>query len=428
VPSRLVVDLHIHSRFAIGCSRDLTLETLGRAANAKGIDVLATGDFTHPGWFAELSAGLVETNDGVYRGPAGGRFLLGTEIACVWQSHGRGRRVHVLLLAPALNAAAKFGAAIGRYARLESDGRPLVRLSAEQLAALAWSVDEQFVIIPAHIWTPYFGMYGSKSGFDTMEECFGTAAGGIRVVETGLSSDPAMNWGVRDLSTRVIVSFSDAHSAGSLGRELTILNADPDYGSIRTSLLGGRVLETVEFFPEHGKYHLDGHSRCGVRLWPEEADKSDGRCPRCRRPITRGVLHRVEQLSESSPVVRQRGGLVYGPPGRSPFRSLVPLDELVAYAAGSGRTTRGVKETTSALVHELGSELDILTRVPASDIERVCDRASVRTRRPRTRAAASGTLGRRVAAAIVAVRERRVQIDPGYDGAYGAVTPLIDKQ
>jgi DNA helicase-2/ATP-dependent DNA helicase PcrA len=428
VPSRLVVDFHVHSRFAIGCSRDLTLETLGRAAKAKGIDVLATGDFTHLGWFAELSAGLVETNDGVYRGPAGGRFLLGTEIACVWQSHGRGRRVHVLVLAPGLDDAARLSRAIAGYARLESDGRPAVRLSAEELATVAWSVDEEFVIIPAHVWTPYFGMYGSKSGFDTVEGCFGAAAGGIRVVETGLSSDPAMNWGVRDLSTRAIVSFSDAHSTGSLGREMTILNADPNYGSIRTALLEGRIVETVEFFPEHGKYHLDGHSRCGVRLWPAERSNGDGRCPRCRRPITKGVLHRVEQLLESSPVVRHGGGLVYGPPGRPPFRSLVPLDELVAYAAGSGRTTRRVKETTTALVDEFGSELNILTRVPASEIETVCDRASEKTRLRRTLVTASKPLGPLIAEAIVAVRERRVQIDPGYDGTYGTVTPLIDQR
>jgi uncharacterized protein (TIGR00375 family) len=426
VSSRLVVDLHVHSRFAIGCSRDLSLETLGRAATAKGIDILATGDFTHPGWFAELTAGLLESGDGVYEGPGGGKFVLGAEIACVWKVSGRGRRVHVLVLAPGLEAAARFGAALSAHARLESDGRPTVRLSAGQLTDLARATDDRFEIIPAHIWTPYFGMYGSKSGFDTIQECFGAASSGIRAVETGLSSDPAMNWGVSDLSARVILSFSDAHSPGSVGRELTVLDANPDYRSIRAAISDGRVLETVEFFPEHGKYHLDGHSACGVRLWPEETAKGEGKCPRCRRPIMRGVLHRVEQLSGPAPAVSHSGGLVYGPDGRPPFRSLVPLDELVASAVGRNRGTVIVRRTCQMLVNEFGNELHVLTRASPADIEAACDRTAVKAERSSRRTGGHERVGRLVAEAIVAVRERRVRIDPGYDGAYGSVTPLTN--
>jgi uncharacterized protein (TIGR00375 family) len=385
------------------------VDSLARAAAFKGIDVLATGDFTHPAWFAELRTGLTEAADGVYRGSGGGHFILGTEIACVWRSGERGRRVHVLLLAPDLDAAEKFTATVAKYARLESDGRPVTGLPAEQLAQIAWGADDRFIVMPAHIWTPWYGMYGSKSGFDTVEECFGAAARHIHAVETGLSSDPAMNWRVSDLDGRAILSFSDAHSAPSLGRELTVLDANVDYASIRSALMDGRVLETVEFFPEHGKYHLDGHSKCGVRLLPSESAASDGRCSQCGRLITLGVLNRVEQLADRAEApCRIEKGLVSGPVGRPPFRSLVPLEELVSFALGRGRASQGVRAACERLVSEFGNELAVLTTANAEDIERVLPN------RPESE----------IARAVVAVRQRRVRIDPGYDGAYGTVTPL----
>lgn len=405
----LVIDLHVHSRFAIGCSRGLNLDSLARAAAFKGIDVLSTGDFTHPAWFAELRAGLTEVAEGVYRGPAGGQFILGTEIACVWRSGDRGRRVHVLLIAPNLAAVEKLNRALSTMARLESDGRPMIKLSAEHLAGIAWDVDDRFVVIPAHVWTPWYGMYGSKSGFDSVEECFGTAAKQIRAIETGLSSDPVMNWRVSDLDGRTIVSFSDAHSPGNLGRELTVLDAEVDYRSIRSALVDSHVLETVEFFPEHGKYHLDGHSKCGMRLLPSQSAAGDGRCSKCGRLITLGVLNRVDQLADRPEAPRRvEKGLVRGPEGKPPFRSLVPLEELVSWALGKGRASQGVRTACQTLVNEFGNELAVLTSVAAEDIERTLPNRS----------------GSKIARAVVAVRERRVSIDPGYDGTYGTVTPL----
>lgn len=404
--SRLVVDLHTHSRFAIGCSKFLTLETLGKAARTKGIDFLSTGDFTHPAWFKELKAELTESAAGVYSGPDGGLFILGAEIACVWRTGSRGRRVHVLLLAPNLSAVEGFNRRLGAYARLESDGRPITSLSAESLAHLAWEADENFVVIPAHIWTPWYGMYGSKSGVDSVEECFGKAAPRVQAVETGLSSDPAMNWRVSDLDGRSIVSFSDAHSPEKLGRELTVLQAAPTYASIRSALLTGRILETIEFFPEHGKYHLDGHTKCGVRLYPAESAGTDGRCKKCRRPLTLGVVNRNEKLSDRpEEAVRLIDGLVHGPAGRPPYRRLVPLAELVAWAHGVGSGALRVRRTCGDLVQEFGDELTVLRDASGDDLARVA--------------------GEEISGAIVAVREGRVQIDPGYDGTYGKVTPVI---
>ncbi|MBI4306389.1 MAG: DNA helicase UvrD [Chloroflexi bacterium] len=407
---RLVVDLHTHSRFAIGCSSALTLESLSRGAWAKGIDVLATGDFTHPAWLAELKSGLKPVEEGVFESALGCQFVLGAEVASIWSAGGRGRRVHSLLLAPGFPAVDRFNARLAKYTRLESDGRPMTKLSAGELARMAWDVDERFVVMPAHVWTPWYGMYGSKSGFDSIEECFGEASSGIRAIETGLSSDPAMNWRFSDLDGRVILSFSDAHSPANLGREVTMLDADASYESIRTAIECGGVLETVEFFPEHGKYHLDGHSKCGVRLLPAESAATDGRCAQCGRLITLGVVNRVEQLADKPEYVsRASDGLIRGPEGRPPFRRIVPLEELIAWGLGTRRVTKGVQKVYSTLLGEFGNELSILIGVPEADLEAV-----------------GAGVGYDIARAIIAVRKGRVQIDPGYDGAYGTVTPILD--
>ena len=403
---RTVADLHLHSRFSMSTSRGLSLATLASAAREKGIDLLATGDFTHPAWFEELSASLVEAGEGVYE-TGGVRFVLGTEVSCIWPQAGRGRRVHLLVFAPGFDAAAGVSRALAQHARLESDGRPMLKLPARDLAALVWDVDAACMVIPAHIWTPWYGAYGSKSGFDSLEECFGDMAAGIHAIETGLSSDPAMNWLVPDLDERSILSFSDAHSAANLGRELTLFAAEATYPALRAAMEHpgpqASVLETVEFHPEHGKYHYDGHRKCGVSCTPAESRDTRRRCPQCGRPLTLGVLHRAENLGgREIPACRDSDGLVRGPADRPPFRHLVPLRDILSQALGVGRGTKRIARAYTDLVSDLGGEYRVLTEAPEADIE----------------AAADGL----VASTILAARAGRVEINPGYDGVYGTVT------
>ena len=382
-------------------SRAMTAPGLATAAARKGIDVLASGDFTHPAWLSELQRDLKEVSEGVFRSHAGAKFILGTELSCVWKQDGRGRRVHILVLAPGFEAVASINARLAAIANLESDGRPVLRLSGRELAALVWEADERCVVIPAHVWTPWYGVYGSKSGFDSLAECFGDLASRVRAVETGLSSDPSMNWRVPDVDGRTIMSFSDAHSPATLGRELSILDAEPTYDGITGAISGGRVVETIEFYPENGKYHLNGHRKCGVRLEPSETP-ADGKCPNCSRPLTLGVLHRIEELAgRPEQVPMGEGGLIEGPPGRPPFRRLSPLRDLVAQALGFGPATKSVSRACNSAIDEFGSELAVLLEATADDLARAS--------------------GGDIAHAVIAARRGEVEIDPGYDGVYGTV-------
>ena len=408
---RLVADLHLHSRFSIATSPALNLQSLAETAVAKGIDLLAAPDFTHPVWREEMREALVPAADGVYRlrksgnSPNSPNFILVTEISCIWRQSDRSRRVHVLLMAPSFDAADRISETLANYQRLESDGRPMIKLSARDLYSLALDADPQCVIFPAHIWTPWYGVYGSKSGFDSLEECFGEHTERVPAVETGLSSDPHMNWAVSDIGDRAIVSFSDAHSAATMGRELTVFDATADYESICSALFENRVLETVEFHPEHGKYHLNGHRKCNVRLVPAETPP-DGRCPVCNRPLTLGVLQRVTELSDripEPPILRD--GLLHGSASNTrPYRHLVQLRELVAQGLSVGVATKKVKAASQRLIDEFGSELNVLVSTPRDDLARVS--------------------GDRVADLISAVRDGRVNVEAGFDGVYGTVTAL----
>ena len=283
----------------------------------------------------------------------------------------------------------------------------MLKMSARDMAAIAWEADDRSVVIPAHVWTPWYGMYGSKSGFDSIEECFGDAADRIHAIETGLSSDPAMNWMVPDLDSRSIVSFSDAHSPKNMGRELTVFKSEPKFTSLAAAVRDHGIVETVEFHPGHGKYHLDGHRKCGVRFEPGGGDEPVTTCPVCEKPLTLGVLHRVNELAARPANAELDGdGLVRGPEHRPTFRSLVPLRELLSFSLSVGPNTKTVDRHYEALVDEFVGELNVLTCAPFADLERV-----------------SGT---RLAQAVVAVREGRVDVDPGYDGVYGTVTPRVE--
>ncbi len=407
--TEFVADLHIHSRFAYACSKNLTLANLATAAKTKGIDLLATGDFTHPAWLAELKDNLAEVAAGTYEFE-GVRFVLGTEVSCVYRQGGRSRRLHLLLFLSSLEAVQRFNAELSaRGAKLEGDGRPTVGLSAEDLTSLSLDTDPGAVVMPAHIWTPWFGMLGSVSGFNSLEECFGAATPLIKAVETGLSSDPAMNWGVPDMNGRAIVSFSDAHSLPSLGRELTVFRGTPTHDGFRQAIERNEIAYTVEFHPEEGKYHYNGHRNCGVRQSPSEtAAREDSRCPVCGRPMTLGVLHRVDSLSagetEGNDMAPDEGGFIRSPDGRAPFMRLVPLEELLSETLGVGRRSKKVGKVYDLLCAELGSELAVLAWADMEQVERVA--------------------GEQVAIAILRARSGNVVVEPGYDGQYGTVRVL----
>ena len=406
-------DLHLHSPYARGTSPALSLQTLAAWADVKGVDVLACGDFTHPAWLAELKRSLRPVDDGLFElteqperydvrdreRPA--RFVLGTEVSCVYSQDGRSHRLHLLVLAPDFDAVDAICRAFAPYGALASDGRPMLRLSGRDVVESVLAVDPQCEVIPAHAWTPWYALFGSKSGFDSLDECFGDMSGHVHAIETGLSSDPAMNWRVPDLDGRTLVSFSDAHSAQRLGRELTVFAGEPGYGALMEGLRTGRVEWTAEFYPEEGKYHHDGHRKCGVSLPPGE---HDGRCPVCKRKLTLGVLHRIESLSQ-----RPAERLAADPDGtlrgteteRPPFRRLVPLAEIVGEALGRGVASKTVGRVCFDLAARVGSELHILTTADKQELREVA--------------------GERVAEGVMRARLGQVRVRPGFDGEYGTV-------
>ncbi len=416
---QLVADLHLHSRYALATSPRLNIETLAETAIVKGIDLLAAPDFTHPDWREEMRSDLEPAGDGVFRratrGETAGKdaseplFVLVTEISCIWKQSGKSRRVHVLLMAPSFDVADRISEKLSNYQDLAADGRPMIGLSTHDLYSLALEVDARCVLFPAHAWTPWYGVYGSKSGFDSLEESFGDLAHLVPAIETGLSSTPEMNWTVPDIGDRALVSFSDAHSPATMGRELTVFEAEPKYESIASALFENRVVETIEFHPEHGKYHSNGHRNCDIRLSPEETP-ADGRCKACGRPLTLGVLQRVNELSNGSAIKTfLKDGLVHTERSvqgrRAPFRQLVPLRELISQAIGSGVNTKRVAAIYDGLTSGLGTELNVLIRASHDEMGGIADE--------------------RVVSAIVAVRSGEVEVDPGFDGVYGTVKPRI---
>ena len=406
--TEFVADLHIHSRYAYACSKSLTLGNIAETARLKGLQLLATGDFTHPAWLSELEAGLEEVDYGTFR-HGSVKFVLGTEVSCVFKQGGRTRRVHLLLFLPTFESVRRFNQELQkREAKLESDGRPTVKMSAEDLTAMALDLDLDAMVIPAHIWTPWYGILGSVSGFDSLHECFGDMAPFVRAVETGLSSDPAMNWAIPELEARAIVSFSDAHSLPNLGRESTAFRGLPTYSSLKDAVQSNSIAYTVEFHPEEGKYHFNGHRKCGVSQPPSQTlEQASAACPSCGRPMTLGVLHRMLSLSEQvradvgSGLVPDADGLIRHPDGRPPFMRLVPLAEVLGETLGAGPRTKRVQKVHRRLCEELGSELEVLAWANEFDLFNVA--------------------GELVAEAILKARSGQVTVEPGYDGKYGTV-------
>ena len=400
-------DLHLHSPFARATSRELTFENMARWARIKGIDLLASADFTHPDWFEHTKRRLRPTGDGLYE-CEGARFVLGTEVNCNGYQGGRNRRIHMLMLAPSIEIVERINAALAGKGLLASDGRPTLHLTPRELLETLLHIDERIMLIPAHAWTPHFGIYGSRTGFDSLEECFGELTPRIFAIETGLSSDPAMNWRMPELDSVSIVSFSDAHSLPKMARELTFIDGELSYDGLRQALKEQSIAYTVEFFPEEGKYHNSGHRKCGVNLSPDEVARTGEACPVCGRRMTLGVMQRTERLAKRpESFCSDDNGFTCSKEGRPPFRSLVGLQQIVAESMGRGVNTKGVQTRYMTLVEELGSEMHILMNADVPDIARVG--------------------GEHVAEGVERVRKGDIVIEPGYDGVFGKVSVWPDE-
>lgn len=392
---RLIADLHLHSRYSRATSRDMDVENMSRWANLKGIAVLGTGDFTHPVWLRELRDKLEPNDRGLYVHD-GVHFMLTAEVSSIYSAGGRLRKIHNILFAPSFEVVERINAVLGRFGNLLADGRPTLTLPSDRLVEYLMEISPDCMLVPAHAWTPWFSLYGSMSGFDSMAECFGDQLRHVAAVETGLSSDPAMNWRLSELDRVVLLSNSDAHSPAKLGREANVFACDPDYREIMRVLREkdlSRLLYTIEFFPEEGKYHYDGHRVCDRRMTPQETIAAGGKCPVCGKPPTVGVLHRVERLAD-----REEG---FVPEGAVPYRNLVPLEEIIAAAVGARPGTVGVREEYYKLCGAFGSEFNVLLDAPVEEVRR---QSTVR-----------------IAEGLRRVREGRVRIAPGYDGVFGEI-------
>lgn len=404
---KMIGDLHIHSRFSMATSREGTPENLDFWARKKGISLIGTGDFTHPVWRKELRERLVPEENGLYRlreeyvkeesrkfQGEGTRFVVSGEISSIYKKNGKTRKVHNVILLPSLEAADTMAQRLEKIGNIHSDGRPILGLDSHDLLEMMLDVCPDGILIPAHIWTPHFSVLGAKSGFDSVEECFEELTPYVHALETGLSSDPAMNWRISKLDRYQLVSNSDAHSPSKLGREANLLDIECSYEGLYQAIQTGKGLEgTVEFFPEEGKYHFDGHRKCGVSLSPVEAERLGGICPVCGKKLTMGVDHRVEQLADREEGFVKKDGKKY--------ESLVPLPEVVAACMGYSTASKKVQGCFEQMMQTLGTEFDILRNVPAEDIK--------------------SCAGERIAEGIENVRTGNVKRIPGYDGEYGKI-------
>ena len=404
---KIIADLHIHSRFSMATSKEGTPENLDFWARKKGISLIGTGDFTHPVWREELKERLVSEGNGLYRlrdayvkeesrkfPGEGTRFVVSGEISSIYKKNGKTRKVHNVILLPSLEAADAMAQRLEKIGNIHSDGRPILGLDSHDLLEMMLDVCPEGILVPAHIWTPHFSVLGAKSGFDSVEECFEELTPYVHALETGLSSDPAMNWRISKLDRYQLVSNSDAHSPSKLGREANLLDIDCSYEGLYRAIQTGEGLEgTVEFFPEEGKYHFDGHRKCGVSLSPVEAERLGGICPVCGKKLTMGVDHRVEQLADRAEGFVKKDGKKY--------ESLVPLPEVISACMGYSTASKKVQGCFEQLIQTLGTEFDILRNVPSEDIK--------------------SCAGERIAEGIENVRTGNVKRIPGYDGEYGKI-------
>lgn len=381
----------------------MTLENIDVWARKKGIQVMGTGDFTHPQWFNEIKTKLKQSEDGLFKLAGSTRFILTTEISSIYSKGGKVRRIHNLIFAPSIEVVEKINTKLGWIGNLKSDGRPILGLDSKELLKIVLEADPRCVLVPAHAWTPWFSIFGSMSGFNSIEECFDEMAPHIFAIETGLSSDPAMNWRLSALDKISLISNSDSHSLQKLGREANVFDCELSYDGIIDAIKSKdpkKFLYTVEFFPEEGKYHYDGHRLCQIYFSPEETKKHNNICPACGKKLTVGVLSRVDELAD-----RKNGEK---PNNAISFKNLISLDEIIGEALAVGPKSKKVGEAYEKLVANLGGEFSVLIDASYGEIAKFSNE--------------------RIAEAVKRVRESKVNIRPGYDGEYGKISIFGEKE
>lgn len=406
---RVITDLHLHSKYSRACSKELTIPNIAKACEKKGIQLVGTSDVTHPAWRSHLGEVLEELPGGAYQlkdGSSKTRFILTTELSCIYKRGGKTRRVHHVIVFPSLETVDRLIQELEkRGSNLKADGRPILGLDSEVLFKILLEISPDILLIPAHAWTPWFSVFGSQSGFDALSECFGDLSKQIYAIETGLSSDPEMNRRLSALDGLFLVSNSDAHSLEKLGREANVFEMDqPNFSELRSILANKdvkRFIETIEFFPEEGKYHTDGHRACHFSCDPKETKRRGGVCPVCGKPLTIGVLHRVDDLADRDQA-KEKGGVTV------PYRYIIPLSELISSVFGVGPASKKVKAEVDRLMQSGFSEFSILLDVQESDLFRIATHE--------------------VAEAIMAMRRGEVTRIAGYDGEFGVIKPNIKQE
>lgn len=394
----IIADLHIHGRFSRATSKDLTIPYLEKWARIKGINLLGTGDFTHPKWIEEIKAYLKDDGGGILKTANGFPFIMQTEVSLIYTANGRGRKIHNIILAPDIATASQITDYFKKKGRVDYDGRPIFKIPCPILVNDLRKINEKIEVIPAHIFTPWFSLFGSMSGFDSVKECFEDQSKYIHALETGLSSDPAMNWRMSQLDRFSLVSFSDLHSfwPWRIGREATVFNLkELSYDNLLNALRNKKISSTIEVDPAYGKYHADGHRNCNVWMAPAESIKQKEICPACKKRLTIGVWHRVEELAD-----RPEG---FKPKDAPPFESLIPLSEILSSLLGSAVSSKKIWEVYWKLVKGR-TELDVLRKLSSEELNQITDE--------------------KIAATIIKFRNREIRITPGYDGVYGI--PVID--
>ena len=399
---RIVADLHVHSKYSRATSPDMEVSGISKWAKVKGIGLVGTGDFTHPEYLAELKRKLTPLGNGFFEYD-GVRFILSAEVSNIFQQDGL-KKIHNIIYSPSFELAEQLNDKLAKWGNLKADGRPTFgSRSASELVELVMETSKEFMVVPAHAWTPWFSVFGANSGFDSVEEAYGGMSKHIYALETGLSSDPAMNWRLSSLDKYALISNSDAHSPKKLGREANVFELEEvSYAELMNAIKTKDTKKfklTYEFYPEEGKYHFDGHRDCGIRFSPEESKKHNNICPVCRKQLTVGVMHRVDELADREP------GFV--PKNAVPFENLVPLEEVISEAVGKGTGTKKVDEEYWRLIKKFGNELAVL-HAKKEEIELVS--------------------GERIADGVSRMREGKIRVIPGYDGVYGVVDVFGKKE
>ncbi len=397
---KLFADLQIHSRFSRATSNAITLPNLEKYARLKGINLLGTGDFTHPKWLQELKTELKEDGSGILTSKSGFKFALQGEISNIFTQDGKGRRIHTLLMARNFEVVGQINEALLKKGRLDYDGRPIFGFSCIELVEMMKSIDDDIEIIPAHVWTPWFGLFGSMSGFDSVEECFKDQAKHIHAIETGLSSDPSMNWRISGLDKYTLLSSSDAHSfwPWRLGRECNVFDLEPSYDNLLNAIRKRKgFVETIEMWPHEGKYHYTGHRNCDVCLSPKESLKLKNICPKCKKPLTVGVAQRVEHLAD-----REEG---FVPKNSVPFRNIISLSEVIAGTIGEKVESKKVWEEYYKLTNAFENEFNVILDTGEKELKKITSE--------------------KISENIIRNRNRKIPFKPGYDGVYGV--PMFDE-